>query len=215
MTGNGWSAGRRARRASQWAPRRPRLVGAGLGLGAALLVAGCGLVFVMTVQSRPLIAVPLFLVAIVVGATPMCVREGPWALALALCLMFLLVVASLGVGQAVLNWRGEETPATVTKILHVERSAGAGERYHCTLRLPNGRTKYLTDRDACGASTRVGDRVHVYVDPYNRVDFPNAMAPWPWLTPPVVGTALGVLTVTAAVTASQAMRSWRRTRGRS
>ncbi|WP_335938949.1 DUF3592 domain-containing protein [Streptomyces sp. PTD5-9] len=207
MTEGRLRARRLARRVGLWAPHRPRMVGAALGLGAALVVAGCGLAFIMTVQSRPLVAVALFLAAIVVGFTPMFVREGMWSLALALCLMFLLLVASLGVSQAVLNWRGEEMSATVTKIVHIERSTGTGERYHCTLRLPNGRTKFLTDRESCGASTRVGDRIRVYVDPYNRLDFLNATAPWPWLTPPVVGTALGVLTLMAVVTASRAAGS--------
>lgn len=204
-------ARRLARRVGRWASHRPRLVGAALGLGAALVVAGCGLAFIMNVQSRPLVALPLFLVAIVVGFTPTFVRNGMWSLALGLCLMFLLLVASLGVSQAMLNWRGEEMSATVTKIVHIERSAGTAEKYHCTLRLPNGRTKFLTGREACGVSTRGGDRVHVYVDPYNRLDFPDATAPWPWLTPAVVGTALGVLTLMAVVTASPAMGSRRRT----
>ncbi|MCX4851690.1 DUF3592 domain-containing protein [Streptomyces sp. NBC_00893] len=211
MTGDGLRARRLARRVGQWASRRPRLVGAALGLGAALVVAGCGLAFIVNVQSRPLVALPLFLVAIVVGVTPTFVRKGMWSLVLGLCLMFLLIVASLGVSQAILNWRGEEMSATVTKIVHIERSAGTAEKYHCMLRLPNGRTRFLTDREACGVSTRVGDRVRVYVDPYNRLDFLNATAPWPWLTPAVVGTALGVLTLMAVVTASLAMGSRQRT----
>ncbi|MEV5204658.1 hypothetical protein [Streptomyces sp. NPDC053720] len=215
MTGDGSRARRLARWVGQWALHRPRLVGAALGLGAVLVVAGCGLAFIVTVQSRPLVALPLFLVAIVLGVAPTFVRRGIWSLALALSLMSLLLVASWGVSQAVLNWRGQEMPATVTKIVHVERSAGTAERYHCTLRLPNGRTKSLTDRKACGASTRVGDRVRVYADPYNRVDFLNATAPWPWLTPPVVGTALGVLTLMAVVTASRAMGNRQRTLDRS
>ncbi|MFG3530082.1 DUF3592 domain-containing protein [Streptomyces sp. NPDC047917] len=207
MTGDGLRAGRVARRVGQWASHRPRPVGAALGLGAALVVTGCGLAFIVNVQSRPLVALPLFLVAIIVAVTPSFVRMGMWSLALGLCLMFLLLVASLGVGQAVLNWRGEEMSATVTKIVHFERSAGTGEKYHCRLRLPNGRTRFLTDRDACGVSTRVGDRVRVYVDPYNRLDFLTATPPWPWLTPAVVGTALGVLTLMAAVMASLTMGS--------
>ncbi|MGW1353682.1 hypothetical protein ACWCQE_31075 [Streptomyces sp. NPDC002409] len=211
MTGDGLRAGRLARRVGQWTSHRPRLVGAALGLGMALVVAGCGLAFIVNVQSRPLVALPLFLVTIVVGFAPTFVRNGMWSPALGLCLMLLLPVASWGVSQAILNWRGEEVPATVTKIVHIERSAGTGEKYHCTLRLPNGRTKFLTDREACGVSTRVGDRVRVYVDPYNRLDFPNATKPWPWLTPAVVGTALGLLTLMAVVMASLAMGSRQRT----
>ncbi|MFE2935618.1 DUF3592 domain-containing protein [Streptomyces sp. NPDC059278] len=186
------------------------MVGAALGLGAVLVV-GCGLAFIVNVQSRPLVALLLFLVAFVVGVAPTFVRKGMWSLALGLCLMFLLVVASWGVGQAVLNWRGEEMPATVTRIVHIERSAGTAERYHCMLRLPNGRTKSLTDREACGVSTRVGDRVRVYADPDNRLDFLNATPPWPWLTRAVVGTALAVLTLMAVVTASLAAGSRQRT----
>ncbi|MER5618902.1 DUF3592 domain-containing protein [Streptomyces sp. NPDC002215] len=214
MTGDGLRARRLARRVSQWASHRPHLVGAALGLGAALVGAGCGLAFIVNVQSRPLVALPLFLVAIVVGVTPTFVRKGMWSLALGLCLMFLLLVASLGVSQAMLNWRGEEMPTTVTKIVHIERSAGTAEKYHCMLRLPNGRTRFLTDREACGVPTRVGDRVRVYVDPYNRLDFLNATTPWPRLTPAVVGTALGVLTLMAVVTAL-AMGSRQRTHDQS
>ncbi|MFF3959415.1 hypothetical protein ACFYY1_40480 [Streptomyces sp. NPDC001890] len=103
MTGDGLRARRLARRVGQWASHRPRLVGAALGLGMALVVAGCGLAFIVNVQSRPLVALPLFLVAIVVGVTPTFVRKGMWSLALGLCLMLLLLVASWGVGQAILN----------------------------------------------------------------------------------------------------------------
>ncbi|MGW2178116.1 DUF3592 domain-containing protein [Streptomyces sp. NPDC001732] len=187
--------------------RRPRPVGVVLGLGAALVVTGCGLGILATMQSRPLLVLLLFLVGLVVAVgVPMLIGEQDgWTVALGSCLMFLLPVAAFGVGHAVLNQRGERTPATIVEIVRTDASPGTGEQYNCKLRLPDGSTRFLSTWDVCDASTRVGDRIHVYLDPDNRVGYMKSTAPWPWLTFPVVGTALVALTLTATVAASRAM----------
>ncbi|MEV5205216.1 DUF3592 domain-containing protein [Streptomyces sp. NPDC053720] len=192
-----------------WTPHRPRLAGAAMGLGAAVVLVGCGLANAVMGHGRLPVQVSLVVVsaAVVLGLPVIVAPPEKRMLAMVLCLVVLVIAMPAGFRDAVLSVRGERTPATVTEITRSPRPRTGGDQYECTIRLPDGRETFVDGKEVCTASTRVGDRIRVYTDPYDLV---ATKAKAPAVTFPVLGTVVGAATLLLVVVTSQTMGRKRR-----
>ncbi|MCX4848311.1 DUF3592 domain-containing protein [Streptomyces sp. NBC_00893] len=192
-----------------WTPHRPRLAGAAMGLGAATVLVGCGLANAVTAHGRLPVQVSLVVVsaAVVLGLPVVVAPPEKRMLAMVLCLVVLVIAVPAGFRDAVLSVRGERTPATVTGITRSEKPLTGGDRYECTIRLPDGRETFVDGKEVCTTSTRVGDRVRVYTDPHDLV---TAKAKAPTITFPVLGTVVAVATLLLVVVTSRSVGRGRR-----
>ncbi|MFF9566191.1 hypothetical protein [Streptomyces sp. NPDC014685] len=196
----------------EWTPRRPRLTGALLALGAALVLVGCGSGGVVLGQDWAPARLPLLVAALVVlfGLPLILVPTEKQLLVILPCLIVLLFSTLAGFRDAVLSLRGERTPATVTEVTRSREPITGGDEYTCGLRLPDGRRTFVRDTKGCAAFTRVGDRIHVYADPRDLV-LPTGTAPV--ITFPLLGTVVGAATLLLAVATSRTMGHRRRAPG--
>ncbi|MDK0519183.1 hypothetical protein [Streptomyces sp. ML-6] len=196
----------------EWTPRRPRLAGALLGLGAALMLVGCGLVGVVLGDDWELAKLLLIVASVVVilDLPLILVPTEKQMLVILPCLIVLLVSVLVGFRDSVLSLRGERTPVTVTEVTSFRKPITGGDDHTCGLRLPDGRRTSVTGTKVCTAYTRVGDRIHVYADPHGLVA-PTGTAPV--ITFPVLGTVVGTATLLLVVAASRTMGQRRRTPG--
>jgi hypothetical protein len=196
----------------KWTPRRPHLTGALLGLGAALVLVGCGVGSIIMGDSRPPARLLLLTVstAVILGLPALLTPTEKQLLVILPCLIVLTISTLAGFRDAVLSQRGERTPVTVTEITRSRKPITGGDEYRCTLRLPDGHETFVKGVKVCAASTRVGDRIHVYADP-DRLVIPKGTAPV--ITFPVLGTAVGTITLLLVVATSRTMGHRRRALG--
>lgn len=208
----GDAVARVVRSMQKWTPRRPRLTGALLGLGAALVLVGCGLVGVVLGHDWELAKLPLIVASVVVvlGLPLILVPTEKQLLVILPCLIVLLISMLAGLRDAVLSLRGERTPVTVTEVTRSRKPITGGDDYTCGLRLPDGRGTSVAGTKVCTAYTRVGDRIHVYADPHDLVA-PKGTAPV--ITFPVLGTVVGAVTLLLVAATSRTMGHRCRTPG--
>ncbi|MGQ4716125.1 hypothetical protein ACUN22_20840 [Streptomyces anulatus] len=117
------------------------------------------------------------------------------ALALWVPCALLIFWTPYGVRSAVLDWRGEQVPVTVTEVERGSRSYHGGETYHCKVEA-GGDSFWVKGSDQCDQYSRPGDRFEVLRDPGDlvRVSDPDPLIGF-WLLVPCVGGALVVMTV--------------------
>ncbi|MFF4078273.1 hypothetical protein ACFYZN_02570 [Streptomyces sp. NPDC001777] len=208
----GGAVARAVRSTQRWTPRRSRLTGALLGLGAALVLVGSGLAGVVLGHDWEFAKLPLIMASVVVilGLPLILVPTEKQLLVILSCLIALLISMPAGFRDAVLSLRGERAPATVTEVTRGRKPNTGGDEYTCGIRLPDGRGTSVTGTKVCAADTRVGDRIHVYADPHDLVP-PKGTAPV--ITFPVLGTVVAAATLLLVVAASRTMGHRRRTPG--
>ncbi|MFF8715942.1 hypothetical protein ACF07T_31590 [Streptomyces sp. NPDC015184] len=208
----GDAVARAVRSMQEWTPRRPRPAGALLGLGAALVLVGCGLLGIVLgndwAPARLLLIAAA--VAVVLGLPLILVPTEKQLLVILLCLTVLLISVPAGFRDAVLSLRGERTPVTVTEVTRSRKPVTGGDEYTCGLRLPDGRRTSVTGTKVCTAYTRAGDRIHVYADPHDLVA-PKGTAPV--ITFPGLGTVVGAAALLLVVATSRTMGHRRRAPG--
>ncbi|MER6698964.1 hypothetical protein ABT289_17510 [Streptomyces fimicarius] len=103
-----------------------------------------------------------------------------------------------GVKSAVLDWRGEQVPVTVTEVERGSGSYHGGETYRCKVE-SGGESFWVTGSDQCDRYSRPGDRFEVLRDPEGLVGMsdPDPLIGF-WFLVPCVGGALVVMTVAGA-----------------
>ncbi|WP_057665598.1 hypothetical protein [Streptomyces anulatus] len=178
-------------------PRWPRLTGALLGLGGGVLAAGVG---VLAAVPRDLpgyyaLGYVLLVSALAVGLMKLGLPSEKRALALWLPGALLIFGTPYGVKSAVLDWRGEQVPVTVTEVERGPGSYHSGETYHCKVEA-GGESFWVKGSDQCDQYSRPGDRFEVLRDPEGLVSVsdPDPLIGFSFLVP-CVGGALLVMTV--------------------
>ena len=126
-------------------------------------------------------------------------HRGVRAMAMAMAQFLLIVIAGLLLPDAVLNWRGVQVTAEVTRVDSVTQTHGGGKSLVCAVRLPDGTTTGLSPDLGCDRYTRVGDQVTVYQHPEGLVPPKHSLwisaTQYVWL----VGTRTAVLVVLGTV----------------
>lgn len=169
-----------------WTPRRPRLVGAIVGPGGALVITGSG-VLIAVLHDAPdvtLVGPVVLCIAVLMGLVLLLGVHSPGRLvALILAEVFLLVMVPYGFRSAVLDWRGEHVRATVTTVRHETNARTGGVSYTCKVLDVHGRSSWLQDSGHCDAGTRPGDRYEILRDP---ADLVSASTSRPTISFPVL-----------------------------
>lgn len=180
-----------------WASRRPRLTGALLGLSGGVLAAGGGVLVAVLrdVPSYYALGYVLFVFTLAIGLMKLGLPSEKRALALWLPGALLIFGTPYGVKSAVLDWRGEQVPVTVTEVERGSGSYRSGETYRCKVEA-GGESFWVTGSDQCDQYSRPGDRFEVLRDPEDLVSVsdPDPLIGFSFLVP-CVGGALLVMTV--------------------
>ncbi|MFJ3189246.1 hypothetical protein [Streptomyces halstedii] len=188
-----------------WTPRRPRPVGALLGLGGGLLVTGGGVLTDLLHNAPSLyllsLGVPL---AVVLLGLPLLlgVSRKRHLAGLLLLVVFLLVMVPYGFRSAVLDLRGEHVPATVTEVRQGRDGRTGGATYTCEVLDERGRSSWLRGSERCGREARPGDRYEILRDPEDLV---GASTSDPLISFPVLVAYVCGALLLMAVIGAQAM----------
>lgn len=172
-------------------------MGALLGLGGGVLAAGGGVLVAVPrdVPNYYVVVYVLLVFALAVGLMKLGLPSEKYALALWLPGALLIFWTPYGFQSAVLDWRGEQVPVTVTEVERGSGSYHGGETHRCKVEA-GGEPFWFGEGDQCDRHSRPGDRFEILRDPGNLV---GASDPDPligfWFLVPCVGGALVVMTV--------------------
>ncbi|WP_203631346.1 hypothetical protein [Streptomyces halstedii] len=188
-----------------WTPRRPRPVGALLGLGGGLLVTGGGVLtdLLHNASSPYLLSLGVPLAVVLLGLPLLLgVSRKRHLAGLLLLVVFLLVMVPYGFRSAVLDLRGEHVRATVTEVRQGRDGRTGGATYACEVLDERGRSSWLRGSERCGREARPGDRYEILRDPEDLV---GASTSDPLISFPVLVAYVCGALLLMAVIGAQAM----------
>ncbi|MCX4520990.1 hypothetical protein OG402_25660 [Streptomyces anulatus] len=133
-----------------WVSRWPRLTGALLGLGAGVLAVGGGVHIAVLHNAPGYYVLPYVLLdlALAAGLLKLGFPSEKRALALWVPGALLIFWTPYGFNSAVLDWRGEQVPVTVTEVERGPGSYHSGETYRCKVEA-GGESFWVKGSDQC------------------------------------------------------------------
>lgn len=181
-------------------PRRPRALGAVLGLGAGVAIAGAGVGYDVAHSAPFYYGLGCFLVDF--GAIAVLVTLGIPSVARAVSSLLIGILLAIGVQNgfrsAVLDSRGEWVTATVIEVRHPHSTYTSSDNHNCKLEV-QGDTFWVQNLGECGPATRPGDRFEVLHDPEDLVGVASGHPPITFaILIPGTAAALLLLTVLGA-----------------